>query len=141
MIIWDLLGVIYNGEINSQAKEIIQKLKDQGIKNSCISNMPSEVVERFAKELDLSPVLVSQDLGMSKNGPEIYKYFLEQTDLKPDQCLFIDDHLINIIAAKTVGMKTVLFSKKTMVPTPQADYIIDDISKLSNLISKLTTFN
>ena len=52
-------------------------------------------------------VYYSHELGICKPEPEIYTHILQLNHLKAEETLFIDDIKKNIIAAKSVGLKTV----------------------------------
>jgi len=54
-------------------------------------------------------VVVSCDVGMRKPNPKIYKLTLKRLKMKPEEAVFIDNRDWNIIPAKKLGMKTVLF--------------------------------
>jgi putative hydrolase of the HAD superfamily len=46
-------------------------------------------------------------VGLRKPGDEIYKYVIEDANLNIDDCLFIDDSIQNIEAAKNCGIKSI----------------------------------
>ncbi|GGW85264.1 HAD family hydrolase [Salegentibacter mishustinae] len=49
---------------------------------------------------------LSHEINFRKPDAEIYEYVLEQHDLKPEECLFIDDTKENTEAAKNLGIHT-----------------------------------
>ncbi|APG58973.1 HAD family hydrolase [Christiangramia salexigens] len=49
---------------------------------------------------------LSHEIGMRKPEPEIYKYVIGQHDLKPENCLFIDDTQENTESADKLGFHT-----------------------------------
>ncbi|OEY73206.1 HAD family hydrolase [Salegentibacter salarius] len=49
---------------------------------------------------------LSHEINFRKPDAEIYEYVLEQHDLKPQECLFIDDTRENTEAAKNLGIHT-----------------------------------
>ncbi len=49
---------------------------------------------------------LSHEINFRKPDAEIYEYVLEQHDLKPQECLFIDDTKENTEAAKNLGIHT-----------------------------------
>ena len=66
----------------------------------------------FPKYYDLKSfdgIVVSSDVKMIKPNPAIYKYILETYNLKPEECLFIDDVEANVKAAEKAGIKGFLF--------------------------------
>ena len=54
-------------------------------------------------------VVVSSDVKMIKPNPAVYEYILKKYDLKPEECLFIDDVEANVKAAEAVGIKGFVF--------------------------------
>ena len=55
-------------------------------------------------------VYYSCELGMRKPDTEIFTYVIDTNNLKPQETLFIDDMENNIIAAQSVGLRTVHLS-------------------------------
>jgi FMN phosphatase YigB (HAD superfamily) len=47
---------------------------------------------------------------MAKPDPAIFRHVLKELDTRPEETLFIDDKLINIEAARALGMKAVEFT-------------------------------
>jgi len=47
--------------------------------------------------------VLSYELKIIKPNPAIYQALLDQYGLKPEECVFIDDTLKNIIAANELG--------------------------------------
>jgi HAD superfamily hydrolase (TIGR01549 family) len=53
-------------------------------------------------ELDL--VMMSNEVGLAKPDPEIFRLALELLDLPPHQAIFIDDLAVNVQAAQALGI-------------------------------------
>ncbi len=53
-----------------------------------------------------------KDVHSSKPDAKSFLKILEKMQLKPQDCLFIDDSLKNILAARTLGFKTLLFENR-----------------------------
>lgn len=49
---------------------------------------------------------LSHEIGLRKPEPEIFEFVLQNHDLKPDECLFIDDTQENTETAKSLGFHT-----------------------------------
>lgn len=88
------------------------KLKKQGYKIAILSDqwhlsknalIPKEIRKYF------KVLVVSCDIGIRKPAPEIYKMTLKKLKLKPKETIFIDNQKWNILPAKKLGMKTILF--------------------------------
>jgi len=57
-------------------------------------------------------IIISGEVGFRKPGTEIFEYFLEKTNAKPSNCLFVDDRLTNLKAATEVGINVIRFIRK-----------------------------
>ncbi len=55
-------------------------------------------------------VVISGELRMAKPDPLIFKAFEQRTGLSAGNCLFIDDHLPNLDAARALGWQTIQFT-------------------------------
>lgn len=53
----------------------------------------------------------SAEEGIKKPDPKIFLLACEKLDVKSEECLFIDDSLENIEAAKNLGMETIWWNK------------------------------
>lgn len=54
-------------------------------------------------------IYVTSDLALHKNDPRIYTLVLEREQLRPEECVFIDDLKSFIKAASSVGILALLF--------------------------------
>ena len=65
-----------------------------------------EVVQSMHPELKcFDSLLLSCDLGLAKPDPEIFLQACQVTGAAPSQCYFVDDTLVNVDAAKAVGLQ------------------------------------
>jgi putative hydrolase of the HAD superfamily len=89
-------------------------LKQRGIKTAILSNMGDNVlanIERTFDWLQRFDVLVwSYQLHMAKPEPAIYQHTLRGLGVEAGEALFLDDKLVNIEAARALGMRGILFS-------------------------------
>ena len=46
----------------------------------------------------------SHQIGLDKPDPEIFRHVLNDGGLKPEETLFIDDTLVHVEAARSVGI-------------------------------------
>lgn len=56
---------------------------------------------------------LSHEINLSKPDPAIFKFVLKENNLKPDECLFIDDNAHNIESANQLGFYTWHIDPKT----------------------------
>ena len=106
------------------------ELKQHGIKTAILSNMGDNVlanIERTFDWLARFDVLVwSYQLGMAKPEPAIYQHTLRELGVEPGEALFIDDRIVNIEAARALGMRGILFST---VDTLRVDLIANGLDR------------
>jgi len=97
---------------NKELYSVAFKLKKQGYKIAILSDQwqlshrvlaPKKYMKKFNK------VIISCQVGLRKPDPEIYKLLLKKLKLKPKQIVFIDNQDWNLVPAKKLGMKTILF--------------------------------
>ena len=55
--------------------------------------------------------VVSGKVGMRKPDKEIFIYTLNKLGCKPEQCIFVDNSVKNLLVAETMGIQTILFNR------------------------------
>lgn len=95
-------------------REIIEKLKEKGFQLGLLSNHAKEWVEyceiTYKYHKLFHHVLYSFEVGLSKPNKDIFLVILKNINVKPKECLFIDDNKDNIATAKKLYFKTIHFS-------------------------------
>ena len=91
-----------------------QAIRQRGLKTAILSNMGDNVLENMKLQfdwLDGFDVLVwSYQILLAKPDPAIYHYTLEKLGVPAAEALFIDDRLVNVEAARALGMRAIEFS-------------------------------
>ncbi|MBC8954324.1 glucose-1-phosphatase [Xenorhabdus sp. PB62.4] len=59
---------------------------------------------------------LSQDLGMRKPDPDVFKYVLETEDVTAEQAVFFDDVFGNVEAARKSGINAIHVTDRSVVP-------------------------
>jgi putative hydrolase of the HAD superfamily len=96
-------------------KELYKKayeLKDKDFDIAILSDQWHLSKKAFITKKDLwkfDALVLSCDVGLRKPNPKIYKLVLKQLHLKPEEVVFIDNRNWNLVSAKKLGMKTILF--------------------------------
>ncbi len=81
-------------------------------------------------------IVIAGDIGIYKPDSAIFLRALKQIDVPSGKALFVGDSVRHdILGAKSIGLKTVLFSKKQ---SNQADYTVEKVDELSHLLTQLT---
>lgn len=68
------------------------------------------VMEKFDIFQLLDGVVISCEEHFIKPEKEIYLRLCDKYGLKPSECLFTDDRMVNVLGAKAIGMEAVLFT-------------------------------
>ena len=122
--------------IGSNFEDFKTLLKEKNIKMSILSNMPESwgryLCSKFNLDKDFNPILFSSVVGISKPNRGIFIELFKETGINPEKMLFIDDQLKNLKTASELGMKTMLFSQKSIKEESfSPDYIISSFKTVS----------
>jgi epoxide hydrolase-like predicted phosphatase len=96
--------------------DLIEMIRDKrpAYKTAIISNATDtlrvDLTERYqiADAFDL--VVISAEEKIMKPDPELYLRAIERLKLEPAECIFIDDMIANVTAARNLGMKAIHFT-------------------------------
>lgn len=106
LIIWDLDDTFWSGTLSEggiipieKNIQLIKDLTDYGIVNSICSKNDYEPTEKKLKELDINDYFVFKSIDWSSKGQRITK-IINDMGLRPINCLFIDDNVVNLNEAK-----------------------------------------
>lgn len=124
--LWQALGVpgTEAGELDEEllagrtlspgAREFLASMRAGGISVGCITNDVAawSVRSRMHHGLDagVAPWIVSAEVGVRKPGKEIYQAFLSASGCAAASCLFVDDQVENLDAARDLGFRTAWFA-------------------------------
>lgn len=101
-----------NGEIPGML-ELILDLKKRGVGVYGLTNWPAETFEearrRFKTIGNIDNYVVSSYVKLAKPEPAIYQLLLFKYNLKPEECVFIDDRKDNVNAAIALGMSGIVY--------------------------------
>ena len=124
--------------------ETLFSLTKMGLKLAVISDAPSrEAWVRICSvnlEHTFDAVITLHDKGIHKPSPEPFKEAIKSLSVKVEETLMVGDWPErDIIGAKNVGMKTAFAKYGDTFDTKNsgADYVLEDISDLINLINKI----
>lgn len=110
-----------NGILNLREYAVswIQELKEKGYQVLVLSNLYNKVEREcpedmvFLKEVDGG--ILSYQEKLIKPMPAIYWTLLKRYELVPEECIFIDDSVENIKAAKKMGIHGIVFETREQV--------------------------
>lgn len=120
---------IMNEERNSEVKETVEWIKNQGFMQGVFSNgrlwdpHPSILWMGISRSFDI--VESSEDAGIEKPDPNIFNHFLKTLGLEAKDCAYIgDDPVRDVECAKKKGMFAILYKRPAEESAPWRDYKI-----------------
>ena len=114
------LGLVTNGRAKGQNQKIDQ----------------AKIREFF------SSVKISEEEGIKKPDPEIFRRCLRDLGVAPHEALFVGDHPENDIrSARTCGMRTIWKRNDHFPPPNQVDGIIQSLTEIEPLVKLLKRSN
>lgn len=94
---------------------LLNQLKEKKYRLFGLTNWSGETfpiaLERFKFFNVFEGIIVSGDEKMIKPDREIYQLLLSRYKIKPEESVFIDDNMNNIIAAQKIGFHTIHFTE------------------------------
>ncbi len=100
--------------LDEQFTDFAKKYSEQ-MEFNLLSNDVSEWSEFLTEYHQLnsyfSDKIVSGDVAMRKPDKNIFLHTIERLKCKPEDCIFVDNSVKNLLVAEEVGMQTVLFDR------------------------------
>lgn len=96
---------------------LIKKLKEEGYNIFILSNMGidmAQVLKEVFAECEFDDIVFSSEVHMMKPNLEIYEYALNRFNARPEECLFVDDRLVNLEPFKKLGGNIYEFNPKNV---------------------------
>ena len=121
---------------NNAMISFIQELKEatQGaVKVYAMSNISKEdyavLLTKMTYWSVFDRVFTSGHAGMRKPDLSFYHYVLEETKLAPEEAVFIDDKLENVLPARSLGIKSIVFDHNSAVTRALSNIFDDPVRK------------
>lgn len=135
LIVFDLVGVLVNKKIidnktsNIEDRDIFNKVKaiNNNLKIIIATNNYSSIRRFINESFDtryLDDMVISGEINRFKPNIDFYKYILNKYKLKPEELLFLDDSINNIISAKSLGINTIKVNENTDLIREIKNFII-----------------
>ncbi|MBU2577891.1 HAD family phosphatase [Patescibacteria group bacterium] len=108
-------------KVNKEVLDIALKLKKK-YKVGILSNIDRYLADipmhqKIYSLFDKNLVVLSYKYGVRKPERKVYEIFLKKARVAPENCLFIDDSLDNVRAAKKLGIKAILYENPKKLKT------------------------
>ena len=101
-------------ELKPYVKEILSWLKEKNILVAMATANGEEKTVKYLTELGIyeffDRVICADMVAYGKPYPDIYRYACEKLELKPEECVFLDDLAENVEAAKRCGWQGIVFT-------------------------------
>jgi len=99
--------------LNPGVLDLLAFAKENKVPVWCLSNDVGRWSNKLRSNLGIEAYLagsvISGDVGVRKPDRKIYEILVNQCDYKLDDLLFLDDREKNVIAARDIGIETVLY--------------------------------
>lgn len=119
--LWQRLGVpaaledeyLAGHSLSPGLREFLQAVLPDVDSVWCLSNDVSEWSQKLRERNELTAhfagFVISGDVGIRKPDPGIYEALLSRVGRPAQECIFVDDRVANLDAARLLGFQTVLF--------------------------------
>ena len=121
---------------NNAMLSFIHELKEasQGaVKVYAMSNISKEdyavLSTKMADWSVFNRVFTSGHAGMRKPDLSFYHHVLEETQLAPEEAIFIDDRMENVLAARSLGIESIVFDHNSTVTCTLSSIFDDPVRK------------
>ena len=128
----DVLALLA-GEVRPEMVATLDRVKSSGYRVACLTNNVvagngSDVfdirAEQIAAIMDRFDVIVeSSAIGVRKPEPRFYEIACELLEVKPEECVFLDDLGINLKPAAAMGMTTIKVTTAAQAIAELADVL------------------
>ena len=125
---WQQLYVVKEELINWELLQLLSTLKRQGVQLHLLSNAVRFDEDSSWKEkvfADFTHIFRSYEIGLKKPDPLIYQFALQKTNSLPNQALFIDDDLSNVVASRNEGIRSHHFQNVATLKEELGDLLLD----------------
>jgi HAD superfamily hydrolase (TIGR01549 family) len=107
-----LIEAFKSTPLNTKMIEFATMLKNKGLSLGIITDNKKDRISYLRKFQNLDDIfdsiVVSSELGFDKHSREIFLTALENLNLTPQMCVFIDNQESNLVIPREIGMKTIL---------------------------------
>lgn len=133
-----LKQILAKMEGTGETDDVLGRLKGR---KTVFSNGPPfyvrALVEVLSLEAHLGGLLGTDDLGLLyRPNPQAYLNVRRLLDVKPEQCIMVDNSVDNLHQAKALGMKATWYDEKVH-PLPFTGDIVKDMQDLLKFYTKL----
>jgi epoxide hydrolase-like predicted phosphatase len=110
----------YVGELNAEMTDYFRRLRPRyrtAILSTAAAGGRREEQARYGFDEMADVVVYSYEVGIDKPDQRIYQLTCERLDVQPSEAVFLDDLETNVVAAREVGMRALLFQSTAQAIT------------------------
>jgi len=87
--------------------DVVRQAHAAGVRTALLSNSWANEypIERWTDAFDT--LVISGEVGMRKPEPRIFEHAAALLNLPLTECVFVDDELVNVLAAQALGMRAI----------------------------------
>lgn len=125
------LQAVTSKELLPGAREMLIELKKRSIKIAVASNSKNAqfIINKSDIGQYLDSIIDGYDIKNSKPDPEPFLLAAQQLDLKPQECLVVEDAVAGIDAARAAGMVSLGIGERSYLPN--ASILIKNLSEIT----------
>ncbi|GAA3120759.1 putative hydrolase of the HAD superfamily/hydrolase [Kribbella aluminosa] len=90
---------------------LVRRVNQHGIRTALLSNSWGNTYPRDTWDGMFDDIVISGEVGLRKPEPEIFLLAARRLNLKPEECVFVDDLQLNVDGARAVGMTAILHTE------------------------------
>jgi putative hydrolase of the HAD superfamily len=125
----------------SGARAVVSRLRRKyltGVVSNGFPDVQYTKLETIGLIKEFSCIVLSEEIGIRKPDPRIFKHAASLLNVEPGECLYVGDSYTNdVVGAKNAGMRTCWFNRDAREPTTeemQPDLIIKDLPELAGML-------
>ena len=111
----------YNWQLLDYIKDLRENFKVYILSDTVNVAQDDELTRDIKSRFD--GYFVSYEQGFIKPDKEVFVNILSKTNLKPEECIFIDDTFINVISAKRLGITSFLYVNLMQLKNDLSSYL------------------
>ena len=116
--------------------DLLRKLRKMKVKLAVASSSHKRMIEYVLKKLEIidffDSIVGAEDIDRSKPDPEIFLISAKRLNVKPEECIVVEDSKLGVEAAKKAGMKCLGYINPSSgkQDLSKADFVAEDFCKL-----------
>lgn len=100
----------FRQDVFNLAKKLKKNKYKLGLLSNQIEDWMEEVIKKYKFNQTFDVIVTSYESKIAKPDISIFREIVKKLNVKPEECIFIDDLDKNVLSAKQIGMKTILFT-------------------------------